>query len=109
MRISTSLKTLFAAVATIVALSAPVLVPENVAAQTAVKVPQIPAGKENDAKFYAANGDNGKGHAARDEMPTHDLVRGLGGKRWWALCGVRGREGKGEPAGGRGGGGTAGS
>lgn len=81
---SLTVKSLFAA-AMLMALSAPVAFPPPAAAQTAVKVPQIPAGKENDVKFYAANGEIVKGHAAFEKMPSAGLVLWLAGNQFFAM------------------------
>jgi ABC-type molybdate transport system substrate-binding protein len=59
--------------------------------QTAVKTPAIPKGKENDVKFYAANG--GKpvmGADAFAQMPKAGLVLWLAGNQFFAMDDVIG-------------------
>jgi len=71
--------------AALLALGAPIARPPAAAAQDAVKVPQIPAGKENDLKFYAADGIIAKGHQALEQMPRADLVLWLAGNQFFAM------------------------
>jgi ABC-type molybdate transport system substrate-binding protein len=71
--------------AALFALGAPVARPPMAAAQTAVNVPQIPAGKENDLKFYTADGSIFKGHQALEQMPRADLVLWLAGNQFFAM------------------------
>lgn len=81
----------------IMALSAPILFPAIVAAQTTVKVPHIPIGKENDVKFYGATGAIVKGHTALDQMPRADLVLWLAGNQFFAMDDVIAAFGKKSP------------
>lgn len=53
--------------------------------QAAVKTPAIPAGKDNDLKFYAVNGTIAKGHAAMEQMPRADVVLWLAGNQFFAM------------------------
>ena len=80
-----SVRCLVVAVAVLIALCVQIAYPTTAASQAAVKTPQIPAGKENDLKFYAANGNILKGHEALEQMPRADLVLWLAGNQFFAM------------------------
>ncbi len=60
--------------ATTLALGAYVAQPTTAAVQAAVKTPQMPPKKDNDLKFYSADGKIVKGHEALEKMPSAGLV-----------------------------------
>jgi ABC-type molybdate transport system substrate-binding protein len=82
---SNPLKCLFAAVALLLAWGAPIAVPTEAFGQAAFKTPVIPEGKENDLKFYHANGAIVKGRDALEQMPRADLILWLAGNQFFAM------------------------
>lgn len=51
----------------------------------AATVPVIPVGKENDVKFYAADGSVTMGKSALELMPKSGLVLWLAGNQFFAM------------------------
>jgi len=82
---SNVLKCLFAVSALVLACSAPMVVPTGAFGQATIKTPLIPAGKENDLKFYAANGTVVKGRDALEQMPRAELILWLAGNQFFAM------------------------
>lgn len=74
----------FAAVAIAFALAAPVATPATAIAQT-VATPKIPPKKDNDIKFYSADGKVIKGSSALEKMPSAGLVLWLAGNQFFAM------------------------
>ena len=66
------------------ALAAPITTPTNAVAQT-VATPKIPSNKDNDIKFYSADGKVIKGISALEKMPSAGLVLWLAGNQFFAM------------------------
>ena len=77
---SFSVKCFAVAVVMTFALGAYVAQPTTAAAQDAVKTPQIPPNKDNDLKFYSADGKIVKGREALGDTlhATQDCVECIG-------------------------------
>lgn len=71
--------------ATTFALGAYVAQPATAAVQAAVKTPQIPPKKDNDLKFYSADGKIVKGREALEKIPSAGLVLWLAGNQFFAM------------------------
>jgi ABC-type molybdate transport system substrate-binding protein len=82
---SNAAKYIAAAAVVLIALCFQTANPTTAASQIGTKIPQIPTGKENDLKFYAANGGIVKGHEALEQMPRADLVLWLAGNQFFAM------------------------
>lgn len=82
---SNGAKSFIMTAAMLLAFLAPLAVPAPSAAQTAVKVPLIPAGKDKDLKFYGASGGPAMGHDAMAKMPSANLVLWLAGNQFFAM------------------------
>ncbi len=80
-----SVKCLAVAATVLVALCIQIVGPTTAASQAVVTTPQIPAGKDNDLKFYAANGNIMKGREALEQMPRADLSLWLAGNQFFAM------------------------
>ena len=82
---SKSVKCFAVAIAMMFALGAHIANPATAAGQTAVNTPQIPPKKDNDLKFYAADGSIVKGREALEKMPSAGLVLWLAGNQFFAM------------------------
>ncbi|MBI2715766.1 MAG: substrate-binding domain-containing protein [Rhizobiales bacterium] len=80
-----SAKCLVVAVAMTFALAVYIAYPTTAAGQAAVNAPQIPPKKDNDLKFYAADGKIVKGREALEKMPSAGLVLWLAGNQFFAM------------------------
>jgi ABC-type molybdate transport system substrate-binding protein len=80
-----SAKCIAVAIAATFALSAHIANPTAAAAQAAVITPQIPPKKDNDIKFYSADGKIVKGREALEKMPSAGLVLWLAGNQFFAM------------------------
>jgi ABC-type molybdate transport system substrate-binding protein len=74
-----------AAAALLLAICGQIASPTMVAAQATVTTPLIPAGKENDIKFYGVDGAIVKGREALEKMPNADLVLWVAGNQFFAM------------------------
>ena len=80
-----SAKCLSVAVAMTFALAVYIAYPTTATGQAAVNAPQIPPKKDNDLKFYAADGKIVKGREALEKMPSAGLVLWLAGNQFFAM------------------------